>query len=502
MDTRKGKLNIIVSLVFQTITMFLAIFAKRILIDFCGNDVNGLNALFTSIIGFLSVAELGVGHAITFCMYKPIVEGNCNQVSALFHLFQRLYTLIGGAVFLVGMGIMPFLPHLAKDYRALDVNVYFSFFLVLISTTATYSFSANTALINAYKNNYITTAITQGGIVFQYVLQIIVLYFSHSFTAYLACRTIAVFAQWAVTALVTKGKYAYIAKNHAKLNMETQGLVKKNIRAMFIHKIGYALVNTLDGVVISAFVGVVVLGEYSNYTMILSSMTSVISLIFTSLVSVVGHLYAQEDKTTSRNYFETFHFMNFIIGTIFYLGYYAVIDELIALLFSADLIVSRNISYVITINGFIRFMRQSVLTFKDASGTFYQDRWKPLVEGIINISLSILLVNLVGVSGVLLATIITNLLICHIVEPYVLYKHAFLASPRYFYLKNYGMIFVFGIVLSVMDHCLWTSSSVVKQLLVNGTISIVLSTIVCGTVLLMNKKQRRHLFVFLRRDMS
>lgn len=284
--------------------------------------------------------------------------------------------------------------------------------------------------------------------------------------------------------------------------METQGLVKKNIRAMFIHKIGYALVNTLDGVVISAFVGVVVLGEYSNYTMILSSMTSVISLIFTSLVSVVGHLYAQEDKTTSRNYFETFHFMNFIIGTIFYLGYYAVIDELIALLFSADLIVSRNISYVITINGFIRFMRQSVLTFKDASGTFYQDRWKPLVEGIINISLSILLVNLVGVSGVLLATIITNLLICHIVEPYVLYKHAFVASPRYFYLKNYGMIFVFGIVLSVMDHCLWTSSSVVKQLLVNGTISIVLSTIVCGTVLLMNKKQRRHLFVFLRRDMS
>ena len=126
MDTRKGKLNIIVSLVFQTITMLLAIVVKRILIDSCGNEVNGLNALFTSIIGFLSVAELGVGHAITFCMYKPIVEDNRNQVSALFHLFQRIYTLIGGVVLLVGVVIMPLLPHLARDYQALDVNVYFS----------------------------------------------------------------------------------------------------------------------------------------------------------------------------------------------------------------------------------------------------------------------------------------------------------------------------------------------------------------------------------------
>ena len=206
---------------------------------------------------------------------------------------------------------------------------------------------------------------------------------------------------------------------------------------MFMHKIGYVLVNTVDSVVISAFVGVVSLGEYSNYTMILSSMVGVIALFFTSLTSVIGHLCVEEDRETAKSYFESFHLLNFTIGTVFFLGYYAVVDDMIAILFSSELIISKNVSLVITLNGFVQFMRHSTLTFRDATGSFYGDRWKPLFEGVVNIVLSILLVNWIGVSGVIVATVITNLLICHLVEPYVLYKNAFDLSPNTFYLKNY-----------------------------------------------------------------
>lgn len=500
MDIKSGKRNVIVSIVFKFITMIMAVVVKVILVGICGNEVNGLNALYLSIIGFLSVAELGVGSSIAFSMYKPIVEGDNQKVAALFGLFQRLYLVIGAVIFLSGLVTMPFLPYLAKDYGELHVNIYLTFLLVLISVTLTYLFSAKTSLINAYKNNYVTTAISQGGIILQYILQIIALYATRSFVCYLVCRIISVFVQWIATEIVTRRKYRVIISRKEKLDSETRHTVKRNIKALFMHKIGYVLVNTVDSVIISAFVGVVSLGEYSNYTMILSSMTGVITLVFSSLTSVIGHLCAEEDKATARKYNESFHLLNFIIGTVFFLGYYSTIDNLIAILFGSELIVSRSVSFVITLNGFVQFMRRSTLTFKDATGAFYGDRWKPLVEGIVNIILSILLVKMIGIAGVILATIITNLVICHLVEPYVLYKTSFDSTPYQFYLKNYSMIAAFTIVLVMMNHCLQDVQHQFVELIMNGCISIAFSTVLSAAVLLIDTEQRTQIKTIIRKD--
>jgi len=499
MDIKKGKLNVSVSIAFRIITMVMAIVVKMVLVRICGNEVNGLNSLYLSIIGVLSVAELGVGSAITFCMYKPIVEGDHDTVSALYHLFERLYLLIGAIIFLGGLIITPFLPHFAKDYTELSVNMYVTFLLILASVTITFLFSAKTSLINAYKNNYITTAITQGGVVFQYILQIAVLFLSGSFVWYLVCRIIAVVFQWIITEVITKRKYGVIINTKSKLDVAVKSKVKRNIKAMFMHKIGYALVNTVDSIVISAFVGVISLGEYSNYILILSSMTGVITLVFSSLTSVIGHLCVEEEKETVKKYCESFHLLNFLIGVVFFLGYYAVADNLIAVLFSSELIVSKSVSFVITLNGFIQFMRHSTLMFKDATGSFYADRWKPLCEGICNIILSILFVHFFGVVGVLIATIITTLLICHIVEPYVLYKNAFGQSPQKYYVKNYIMIFLFGITLLFVNGCLQSISNIWLQLLINGLISVAFSIVLCAVVLLADRKLIRQLLRIIKR---
>lgn len=488
MDIKKGKLNVCVAIAFKIITMIMSIVLKMVLIAICGNEVNGLNALYISIIGVLSVAELGVGSAITYCMYKPIVENDHAIVAALYHLFQKLYLLIGAIIFLAGVALTPFLPYFAKDYSQLDVNIYLTFLLVLISVTASYLFSAKISLINAYKNDYITTIITYSSVVFQYVLQITVLYATRSFVCYLLCRIAAVFVQGVATEWVARKNYGVILKIHSKLDTTTKKKVWKNVKAMFMHKIGNVLVNTVDSIVISAFVGVVSLGEFSNYTLILSSMTGIITLIFTSLTSVIGHFCEEENKQVVQKYCESFHLLNFVIGTFFFLGYYAVIDDLIAMLFSLELVVSKNISFVITLNGFIQFMRHGIMTFKDATGTFYADRWKPLFEGITNIILSICMVKIMGVVGVLVATIITNLLICHIVEPYALYKNVFGVIPTRYCAKNYGMIMAFGIMLIIESAVMMTKTSPFVEMVLNGMISILCSLVLCGMIFLLDKK--------------
>jgi len=500
MDKKKSILNVSISITFKILTMVLAIVVRRCLIRICGNEVNGLNALYLSIIGFLTVAELGVGSAITFCMYRPIVNGDNEKVSALYHLFRRWYMTVGGIILAAGLALTPFIHHFARDYAQLDVDLYATFLLMLISVVLTYLFGAKTALINAYKNNYITTAINSGGLLLQYVLQIMVLMATGSFKAYLICRSIAVLTQWSITEIVTRKKYGVILCNNAKIDGDTRLAVTKNVKAMFMHKIGALLVNTVDSVVISIFIGVAALGKYSNYTTIQASMDGIIKLVFSSLTSVVGHMYAQKSREVAKSYCEGFHMINFAIGTVFYLGYYAVIDPVIAILFAEELVVEQSISLVITLNGFVQFMRSNTLIFRDATGTFYNDRWKPLFEGLANLVLSVLLVKRIGVVGVIVATIITNLLICHIVEPYVLYKNAFQVSPKGYYVRNYTMIALFCVGLMTYDVCAQTGYSHWGQLLINGMISVGISAMVVLFVIVGNRKRFRNIWKLLRRN--
>lgn len=471
----------------------MSIVVKRFLILYCGNEMNGLNALYLSIIGFMSVAELGVGSAITFSMYKPVVENNIAKVSALYGLYRRLYFIIGALIFAIGLVMAPFVHVFARDYEQVDVNFSYTFMLMLVSTVLTYLYGAKMALFNAYKNNYITTAITQGGIIFRYFLQIAVLFLIGTFEVYLACRVVECLLQWVVTELIIRKSYQPIVNQKIAIDKDTRQEVMRNVKAMFMHKVGYVLVNTLDSVIIASFVGVVVLGEYSNYTAILASLSGVLKLVFTSLTSVLGHMYVQEDRNMAKEYCEAFNFLNYVIGILFFLGYYAIIDNLIAILFSADLVVGKSISFVITVNGFVQFMRESTLVFRDATGTFYNDRWKPLAEGVSNVVFSILFVKQFGVVGVIAATIGTNLLICHIVEPYVIYKFAFGDSPKRYYVKNYLSILIFCVALMMLDRCMVDLNQEWFELLINGIEAVLIAAGGCMLMLPLNSKVIRRL---------
>lgn len=213
-------------------------------------------------------------------MYKPIVEENQEKVAALYTLFKKLYLVIGAIIFLAGLIAMFFLPQLARDYSTININVYLTFFLTLVSVVLTYAYGAKTSLLNAYKNNYIATTITSCGTLLEDVFKIIVIITTHSFVAYLICRILAVLFQWVATNVITNRKYYDVTHRKASINGEDKKLIINNIKAMFMHKIGTVLVNTADSVIISAFIGVVILGKYANYTTIMTSMTGLLSLFF------------------------------------------------------------------------------------------------------------------------------------------------------------------------------------------------------------------------------
>lgn len=495
MDKRKGIINVSVSIFFRFFMLVGSILVRHFLIKCVGNEVNGLDSLYTSLIGFLSVAELGVGSAITFCMYKPIVEHDDAKVAALYQLFTKSYLIIGTIMFIVGVALIPFLPYLAKDYVEIDVNLGLTFSLMLLSIVLSYVFSAKTSLINAYKNNYVTTTISSLGMILQYALQILAIIVTKSFVAYLVCRIIAMAFQWVATEWYSRRHYkAILGHGKESVDKETKKEIVNKVKALFMHRIGGILVNSADSIIISAFIGVVVLGKYSNYSTIAVSMSSVLALVFTPLTSIIGHTYVSE-RDKAEQYFQWFYFLNFVLGLVFFLGYYAVIDDLVMILFGNNLRLSRPVSFVITVNYFIQFMRQATFLFRDATGTFYNDRWKPLFEGILNIGLSIALVKIfesiggdeLGVVGVIAATIVTNLTICHIVEPYVLYKYAFEKPVKKHIILNYIYILVFIVGVLAVSALMHEYENSWIELLVNGSISVGISAIILIATTLCNK---------------
>ncbi len=480
MDKKKSLLNVLVSIFFKIIVLISGLIARRFLIHEIGQGVNGINSLYVSIIGFLAIAELGVGSAITYCMYKPIVKGEKEKVSALYHLFTKLYLLIGAIITIAGCLILPLLPILAKGYETADVNLYLTFGLMLVSVVITYLYGSKTSLINAYKNNYITTTVISLAQIMQNALQIIVLILTQSFVGFLLCQIFVNLLQLFAMEIIARKKYGEIIKCKKKVDEETKKEVSKNVKAMFMHKIGGALVISADNIIISAFIGVTVLGSYSNYTLIMTSMIGIISLFFIPLTSIVGHRFVK-NKEESKKIFSFFYTLNFIICSVFFFGYYAIIDNLVGIFFGSQLEIEKKITFVITLNYGIQFMKQATGLFRDATGTFYNDRWKPFFEGITNVVLSILFVCIfpedLKVVGVIVATIITNVLICHVVEPRVLFKYAFNERPNKYYVKNFLFMVLFAVTLFLLNFCMQTISNVMVELIVNGCIALAVACI-------------------------
>lgn len=439
-DTNRAKKNVFFSVIFKAILFVLAFLTKRFLIQYIGNDANGLNTLYTSIIGFLSVADMGIGTAIIFCMYKPIANNDNNTVSMLYNLFKKVYYIIGIIVLVFGLIVLFFLPVLANGYDN-NNELYIGYVLTLFSIVITYFYSAKLSLINAYKNNYITTTITSLSLIITNIVQIIFLIITRSFIAFNLCKIISSTIQFIVFSAYHK--YDNITKNKIKANKEVSGEVLKNVKAMFLHKIGDVIFGTVDSLVISAVIGVITLGYYSNYLTILTAMNEMIKLFIVSLTSVIGHMGVHSNENEKKSHFWFFYRMNFMLGIIFYLGFYATSDYLVELCFGPDLSLDKTLVLVLTITYFIQFMRQTTSVFKDSFGLFYKDRWVAIIASVINVSLSVTFAYLFGIYGVLIATIIIDVIIYHVIEPFILFRYSFSTKPFKYYLINYGLMLFF-----------------------------------------------------------
>ena len=446
----RTKKNVIIAAFDNLVNIGTSFITRKFFIQVLGLEILGINGLFGNIISMLSIAELGFSSAVIYNMYRPVVNNDTKKIKSILEYYKRVYRIIGVVVLALGLTIVPFLNNIVTNYSG-NINIYIAFLLILADTVFSYYLSYRRSLLYATKNNDIININHSINIIFMNVFLIASLFVTKSFYLYLLLRLLFRIIENVILHIIAGRKYPYIKeKNAAPLDKNVKEDITKKIKALLVHKIGSFIVLGTDNIIISTFLGVIEVGLYSNYYAIISAVHGLIHHALTAITPSVGHILVKNDVEKNYSFFKQVVRYNFIISIIASACIYLLITPFVKVWLGDDYILSNLTVLVLVANFFQASMRTSFSVFKEAAGVFYEDRFVPLVESVVNILASIILVQLFGLPGVFMGTIISSLVLWFFDYPVFVYKKVLKQSYAKYFTRILKYMISFILVATII----------------------------------------------------
>lgn len=451
--TKSSIQNLITGVLGQILGILIGLIVRTVFLKFLTEEYLGLNSLFANILTIFSLVELGVGPAMNFSLYKPLAEKNIQKIKSLMALYKKAYIIIGICIAVISLIFTPFYTIFMDTVPDIP-NLNLIYWLFALNTVVSYFFSYKRALIICDEKRYVDTTYHYIFNILKNIFQIIFLAATKNYILFLVIQVAFTFAENFGVSQKADKMYPYLKENNIEpISEETSNEIKKNIGAMLIHKIGGMVVFSSDNIIMSKFVGLVSVGIYSNYYLIIDSLGQIITQIFTSVTASVGNLNASENESIKlEDILNKMFFLNFWIYGFCSCCLWVLFNPFISIWLGDNFLFNDFTVMIIVINFYLTGMRQSVQIFKEATGSFYYDRYKPIIESVINIVASIWLAKKIGVAGVFLGTVISTVTTCIWIEPYVLYKYTFKKSAKG-YAGNFVVYTLISITAAVITSC-------------------------------------------------
>lgn len=446
MRTEQSIKNSIIAIISNVLTIIIGMIAQTVFLKIMGTEYLGLNSLFSNIISMLSILELGFGSAMIYNLYKPIAENDKERIKALMKFYQKCYRLIAIAVLIVGIIILPFITFFIGDV-SVPVNLYLVFGMFVLDSVISYMLTYKRSILYADQKTYIINIIHLLYLLIMNLIQILILYTTKNYILYLIIKILCRLFENIVINIVVNKRYAYLKEKTKKSIDQTTLLeIKQNIKGLFFHKISSYVINSTDNIVISKFLGVAMVGMYSNYHMITNALDILIGQVFSSIVASIGNLFTEKnDKKNIKNY-KNIMFINFWIATFCTISFYCIVQPFIVVWLGEKYMLNEYIVLSIAMTFYFQTMRKTLNSFKEAGGVFYVDRYSALCEAIINIVASIVCVYLFGMAGVFLGTIISSMYIFIYAYPKYTYTPLFEKSRKEYIMENLKYLIIFIII--------------------------------------------------------
>lgn len=443
--TKKSIKNIIYGFAIQILLILINFVSRTIFIRILGSEYLGINGLYTNILTVLSLVELGFGNAIIYSMYKPLANKDEVKITALMNFYKKIYNIIMIIILVFGLAIIPFLQYLINSSLGINsLKIYYVLFL--FNTLASYVLAYRISIINADQKMYLVKVYHFWTILLQFILQTIFLLITKNYIIYLCIQIICTLVNNITLGKKAEKMYPYIKSKNVELNQKEKKEIFSNVGATFIQKISGVIVNNTDNILISVMVGTIWVGYYSNYFLIVSAITSILTIIFSSVSASVGNLIAEGNIEKQSNIFSNMVFISFWICGVCSLCSYNLFNDFINLWVGAEYILNLPIVLVIVINFYIMGMLNPIWTFRDTSGLFRDTKWVSLCLAVLNLVLSILMGKLYGLFGILLATSLSRLVTTYWYTPFMLYKKKFHQSSKKYFIKQ--ILYIFCLIIT------------------------------------------------------
>lgn len=481
------------------LSIFMTFLSRTLFIRLLGAEYLSLNGLFTNVLTVLSLADLGIGSAIVFFLYKPLADNDKKKIVALMGFYKKCYRIIGATILFLGLMLIPFLKILVNFESELDINLYVVYILFLLNTACTYLlFAYKQCILQANQQGYIIENINSVFTILNSIFDLIVLFIWRNYIVYLVVRLILVLIK-----NILIGHYAdvnFVELKNIKGSDISKDEKRRFIKSLYnisIFNIGDRLINSTDNIIISAFLGTILVGYYSNYYMIVIQLRAGYSAVMKSFQAGIGNVIASSDIRKFQIY-KRLSLINHFLGTLCTVELFQIFNSFIYIWigrFDNNYLLSQEIVTIIALNFYYDNSTWILNMFREANGDFEVGRYISLITGVANIVVSVILCKKFGLFGILLATIICKYLIA--VIPFVFgIGNRSLDGKGLIIVKEYWIHFLIMTVCMVASwySCQWIHlNGIVWCVIIEGIICCI---VVCAIFLLFYGKSEEFRFIW------
>lgn len=372
--TSNSLMNISSGILAQIIQMVLGFISRTIFIKYLAIEYLGVSSLFSNILSMLSLAELGLGAAFVYSLYKPLAEGNKTEITTIIKFYKKTYIVVGIFIFITGLALLPFLSNIIPEKPATIVeDIRLIYLIYIFNTGSSYFFSYKVSLLDADQKMAVATKNYIKFSVVQQLLQIIILIVTSNFILYLLTQSVMQFlSNFHISKIVDK-TYPFLRENnHLKIDKDVKNKIVSNVKATFFAKIGQVLVTGTDNLFINYFVGLAVLGKYSNYLMLMAMVSGMVMIIFTNLKSSIANVIVKETLEKQREIFQVLNFWLFGLCAVIFIF---SVEDFISMWIGRQFLLPSYIVLMMAVSFFMVGMNNGFWTFKAAFRFFNEGKY-------------------------------------------------------------------------------------------------------------------------------
>ena len=445
--TAKAGKNFASSTMYNITSSILSFISRTVFIYFLGNSYLGVNGLFTNVLGMLSLAELGIGSAITFSLYKPLAQKDDKKIQALINFYKKAYRIVALVVTVIGVSIIPFLRFIINGVDDVN-NIVLIYCIFLFNTVSSYFITYKTTLLNADQKEYYINNVNTISKLIITIFQILAIIICRNYIVYLVVEAIfQLISKVFLNRRVNKLYPNIMKKNSEQLSKEDKKTIVTKIKALLFHKVGEVSIYQTDNIITSIFVSTGVVGLVSNFTLIINLVNKFIASFFNSAIAGLGNIIAVESKERQVEISEAYDFLGFCFFGWSTICLYFLLTPFVTLWIGKGNLIDSVTIALLCINFYLTGVRVALSNVKSAAGLYEQDKWVPIIQAIVNIVVSIICAKYMGLVGIYIGTFVSNI-IPNIVRPIIVYKHVFKKSSES-YFKQYfiRILLILGLIL-------------------------------------------------------